>query len=326
MTKVFINSNRPFHEKGIAKATTERFTLFHKDWILKRGDLEFFVLRSKLAIITQIIRASRKLSGFTQSDLASKIQISQSTLSKVEKGLLSFEFMKWFDFCDATGIDEDSCKIGYIDQIKEIQLDSQEYFGSFRIPPKYFFLKSNTNRWLMPLLSSLKASLGHQEYKNFMRTEGFDPDFFSVYHLTTNLNFPLKLISLLSKDSSPTWIEDLAFPLSTPENHGILRKNYNERMKWQKKLTKLLIKSQKYNQINFLHQIEDEQEKGITVSFKPAMHTKEFEYKNAGSFFCDFEKASLKASSQLLGHPPISLIEKECHFKGNDQCIYQISF
>ncbi len=51
------------------------------------------------------IKNRRRSAGFSQIELADLMKISQSKLSKIEKGFYEVGIQEWFRFCKATGED-----------------------------------------------------------------------------------------------------------------------------------------------------------------------------------------------------------------------------
>jgi DNA-binding XRE family transcriptional regulator len=60
----------------------------------------------------KIFKAIRVERGWTQAELASKLGISQSALSKLEAGKLVPSSLLWFSFCAMAGIQPESLKSG----------------------------------------------------------------------------------------------------------------------------------------------------------------------------------------------------------------------
>lgn len=65
-----------------------------------------------------IIRTARKTAGLTQQELAKKMDISQSALSKLENASLLPSAYQWFRFCEVTRIAPESFITGKIVRAK----------------------------------------------------------------------------------------------------------------------------------------------------------------------------------------------------------------
>lgn len=60
----------------------------------------------------RIIKAIRQERGWTQSELAARLGISQSALSKLEAGKLVPSSLLWFTFCAMAEIQPESLLVG----------------------------------------------------------------------------------------------------------------------------------------------------------------------------------------------------------------------
>lgn len=58
--------------------------------------------------IAKIMRTTRKTKGFTQSEIAKSIGVSQGTLSKIEQGALVVSAPIWFKYCGIVKISPNS--------------------------------------------------------------------------------------------------------------------------------------------------------------------------------------------------------------------------
>lgn len=75
--------------------------------------------RESAAKSAKIIKEVRHERGWTQSELANKLGISQSALSKLEAGKLVPSSLLWFTFCAMAEIQPESLIVGVPQKISE---------------------------------------------------------------------------------------------------------------------------------------------------------------------------------------------------------------
>ncbi len=72
---------------------------------------------TKSALIIKTVRRER---GWTQAELATRLGISQSALSKLEAGKLVPSSLLWFSFCAMAEIQPESLVFGVPQKISEV--------------------------------------------------------------------------------------------------------------------------------------------------------------------------------------------------------------
>jgi transcriptional regulator with XRE-family HTH domain len=77
--------------------------------------------RASAAKSAKIIKEVRQQRGWTQSELANKLGISQSALSKLEAGKLVPSSLLWFSFCAMAEIQPESLMTGIPQKIAPIK-------------------------------------------------------------------------------------------------------------------------------------------------------------------------------------------------------------
>ncbi len=278
--------------------------------------------------VTGLLRAARKKAGMTQVALAKAIGVSQSTLSKVEHGVLSLSVFEWMRFCQYTDIEISTCRVGYIDLEKKLGLESTLQEGLFHLPKKFSYLRGQSNRYLQHLYYYLETTVGHQSLETFLKSEHLDPDYRLIYYFTLNMNFTLKLLEMIgSKICIDAYFAELLLnSSSTPQNEGIYQQGFLRQQ--QKSTLKHFIHQSSTHKLDFVYKKLDEKKDQMTMAFEPNQHLSSFNYRQHphAHFFCDYEKASLKRVANLWKESPASIHELECHYQGADRCVYQIQF
>lgn len=156
--------------------------------------------------ISSLIRAARKLAGKNQTEIAQHLGISQSSISKLEKGILLPSVTEWFHFARFVGIPaEESYEFGFIDHaISEQDPKSaapQEHYPHhhFRIDPLYLKNPGTRIRSLLPLKAVFIERHGKKEWHQKLKDHHLDADVFSVLGFSVGPEVTHLLLKLLNQ-------------------------------------------------------------------------------------------------------------------------------
>lgn len=278
--------------------------------------------------VARIFRAARKLNGKTQVEVATHLGVSQSCISKIEAGKLLPSVSEWFLFAQFVGIRPDeSYHYGYIDHAFPVQLEGLYKDNIFKMPAKYARSPRSKVRMALPFIQHFREQFGDAKWESYLDKEKIDPDFFLVYDGQINLQFTLDLVSRMMESGAlkPQNLETLARSARDPQMHGRLQQDYRNLTGGRELLTSLIENMDRY-ETNFNYQFIDRSAKGLVLAVSPRENLKEIDYKNStlGDFLCRYKKKYLVEFSSYSGGQPVTIHEKECHFHGSQQCIYQI--
>lgn len=278
-----------------------------------------------------VIRTARKLRGKTQTEVANYLGVSQSFLSKLEHARLIPSSSQWFLFCKLTRINPaKTFDSGFIDHCLSIA-DQQPYPESvFKLSAKYSGDQASKVRSIRPFINYFIQELGDARFERYCEENDMDPDFFRVLDNQTNIAFTLDLITTLIKKGvlSSQDISKLAQPVREPHLHGVLHEDYDQ-IQNSTRLIECYIRHQEKYDTNFDYRIEDQSHRSLVLSVKPNPVLKGFNYKDPvlGDFLCKYKQSYFKYFSTYGGHSqPAQLEEKQCHYHGHDQCIYEMKF
>lgn len=148
---------------------------------------------------TQIIRAVRKYHEIKQTDFAPIIQTTQSALSKIEAGLLEVSAIQWLAVCEKFVLDPRCLFTGKIENLGErkLKVDDHSRIGGFKIPKDYSYLMGSSVRTAYPLLKFANLKLGEKRFESFIKSTGFDRDYFMIMNNPLNLKFIENLVLFL---------------------------------------------------------------------------------------------------------------------------------
>jgi DNA-binding XRE family transcriptional regulator/predicted hydrocarbon binding protein len=283
------------------------------------------------------MRAVRKHAGLTQTDIARKLETSQSAISKIEAGSLAPPLLIWMSFCKLMGIDAvETLETGFVDFMRpanaeNVSVSLEENQGkieNFRIPARYLNDRGTSVRWLLPLLKFYSSRHGTDKLRKFLKsTMRIDPDFLVILDHSVNIQFVLDLSKHLvdSGDLTREDIATIAQFASNPDYQGFLHPILSRAVNAREKLTQLISNIERY-ETNFLYCIESNENNELRVSIKPREHLKRFDYLNAplAKMCCDYRKGFLQAVSRQPNESAFKINEHQCLYDGADRCIYEI--
>ncbi len=279
--------------------------------------------------VAQVLRSRRKSFGFSQIQVASQIHVSQSTLSKIESGMLKPDVFQWYGICQQLKLSPTGWVRGVIDSGQAVTLKSEPKEGLYNIPGYYAYNRGESNRYYLPFFYIFKEALGEKSLYNFLETLKIDLDYFLDFDNQLNFNFFMSLVNALIDQGvlKSHNIEKLLECLTLPYFHGSSGESFLHQAGNWKRLLKEALRQRKRYEIDFIHTLEDESEEQRTISVKPNDHLRDFQYRHKkwGSFLCDFHKSWYKNVLAFEGKTSVTIQEKACHFKGADRCIYTMT-
>ena len=147
----------------------------------------------------QIMRAVRKFYQLKQVDFAPIIQTSQSALSKIEAGILELSASQWLSVCEKFSLDPRCLFNGKIENLgdRKIKVQSLRDVGGYQIPKQYSHMMGSSVRTAYPLIKFMRMRLGDKVTGDFLKSAGFDPDYFLIMNNPLNLKFIEHLVLFL---------------------------------------------------------------------------------------------------------------------------------
>lgn len=278
------------------------------------------------------MRAARKQLGFTQEEIAGRLEISQSALSKLEHGALIPSAPQWFEFCRITGISTESLMTGYIERNQPASLKEGMREGSFKINKRYAVHRGSKVRAMLPFLAYLNASVGEKKYREYFKSVKLDADYFIDLDNQVGLEFCLDLSRYLinQKFLKPNDLQKLVAPVSQPETHGSLHLRYDSNRGNKANLLNVLILNSRHYECNFSYRIEEQKRQHLDLAIEPERHLAPASYRHdpiLGDFLCQYKKGYfshfMHYGEREDGHSG-EIHELECHYRGAPKCVYRI--
>lgn len=147
----------------------------------------------------QIMRAVRKFYQVKQVDFAPIIQTSQSALSKIESGILELSASQWLAICEKFSLDPRCLFHGKIENLgdRKIKVQDLRDVGGYQIPEQYSHMMGSSVRTAYPLIKFMRMRLGDKVTGDYLKSTGFDPDYFLIMNNPLNLKFIEHLVLFL---------------------------------------------------------------------------------------------------------------------------------
>lgn len=260
--------------------------------------------------ISQLWKVGRLLVGKTQSQLATDLGISQSSISKFESMTLEPSASDWYQFCQYVGIDaHKTLALGYIDGRKKFK---HRLFADslLKLPLKYrqdFLLKV---RELIPFRECIKYELGLDAWREFLEACKIEDEIFFVYDFQLSMKVLNDLIA---------WSQSRNFPLLskvTPytgnlKNYGLLQESYAKK-KTPQDLLKAIMEDQPYYHQIFQTNVESDQESSH-ISAKMTKEAEQFFENETLDIFMSYKIEAFKEmlKSNMPGPQSLEVIKRD---------------
>ncbi len=276
---------------------------------------------------SKVLRASRKMKGVGQQDLAAAMGISQSLLSKLENALIIPSAPTWFYLCEFLEVQTDSGVKGFIDRRRDSTLSDIDRLGNFKIPKNYSYLQGSMTRTSRPLLHYFAKHLGEKKTKEYLKHKEIDPDFFVILDNPLNINFNLELLRTMinSGHLKKNDIPELTSFMKDSLMHGSLEKDY-ETQKDAKTLLGAFEKNLAKYETNWRYHFDLNKKDKVEIECLPQPHLNEFDLKSDSidKFISDYRKNFIK---EFLTEHKIKTKQIESLssiYEGKEKCVYQI--
>jgi DNA-binding XRE family transcriptional regulator len=219
------------------------------------------------------MRAARKQLSLTQESVAKQLGISQSALSKLERGTLIPSAPQWFEFCRMTEIAPASIKTGVIERMRPAVLEDALRVGSFKLPRKYARRRGSKARALIPFFLFLEQAVGEKAYFDFFKDRKVDADFFIDLDNQIALEFLLDLARVLIDGGHlrPENLPALTVFAGSARTHGSLAADYARQASPLDRVAALLANAGLY-ECNFRYAIQDRGPRTLDFSIESEAH------------------------------------------------------
>lgn len=139
-------------------------------------------------IAANIIICARKMKRLTQSDVTKSVGLAQSTLSRIEAGILVPSVFLWMELTDLLDISVDALRYGVLDDMSKAEIRSGIFENGFKLPRMYAKEKCVKVREFSPVIRYMSNKHGHKKTKRILKELGVDKDFFACYDNQFNLS------------------------------------------------------------------------------------------------------------------------------------------
>lgn len=137
----------------------------------------------------KVLRALRKYMGINQISFAEVLEVNQSTLSRVEKGMLELTAFQWVSLVEKYKLDARCIVSGKIEQLSEIKfkIGDENKINGFKMPKKYLKFRGSRVRSIRPFLNYLVSHVGEDKLNELLISKKIDPDYFIIQNLPISI-------------------------------------------------------------------------------------------------------------------------------------------
>lgn len=144
-----------------------------------------------------VIKAFRKQTQLKQAEMASLLNINQSTFSKLERGVISTSTENWLMFSHQVKLNFDAPLSGQVDLGEKCNFEDLLHNKDFNIPHKFLKNRCLSSRLVYPIIQYLR-SIGHgKKINEYFSAHKIDADYFAISHNTVNSYFLKDLLEHL---------------------------------------------------------------------------------------------------------------------------------
>lgn len=209
----------------------------------------------RLQIITgKIVETARKDAGLTQGELADSLGVIQSTVSRIEQGVLAPTLFHWLEMCKILNIPEEALHIEYLDRNTTTKISSGIKEGGYTLPKAYGPLKCIKVRNYLPLFTFIREEFGEETLQQIFADLKIKTNFFLNLDNQLNLQFPddfLNALAKYQKVDGRTMGRTLKY-VASPKSHGVLSRLFNNASSQLDLVDRYLKNITKYHRVFFL--------------------------------------------------------------------------
>lgn len=220
-------------------------------------------------IAARVIICARKMKGLTQNDVTKRLGMAQSTLSRIEAGILVPSVLVWMELTDLLEMPVDSLKYGVIDYVSDTELRSGNVENGFKIPNKYSQLKCLKVRGILPLMTFVREKWGVDAFEKVCKVMKVDKDFFTCLDNQLNLKFLDDVVKYIVNNFGfdPNMMDEVFENMKLPELHGRLFEDY-QGLKSKIEIVKLYLNFLTKYQVLFFNEVNQSELSELDIKCK----------------------------------------------------------
>lgn len=273
--------------------------------------------------IGDILRVTRRHLGINQMEVAPRLGLDQSALSRVESGKQILTHAQWLVFCRYAGISPEATSLGTI--------EPEQPESAIRLPERYAFEKHSKVRSLLPILSYAKSTLGDGGFRSFLEANKLHADYFLNLNAEINFNFTIDLAEALIRKTRlrDRDAEGVTRTARDASSHGMLYHHYDCVFSDQLQLVLAYIQqASKYGRY-FGYEVLDATPGKLEIAVTLLPELNAFDYGKSpilGDFLAHYGKGYFQNFSAYGGQTPLQVTLLENHYAGGGKprCVYRL--
>ncbi len=276
--------------------------------------------------VSMVMRAGRKNNNLQQTDIADLLSLTQSTISKFERGDLVPTAPEWIAYCNLVNIPYSCLESGIIDHFARTSIMEDEIENGFKLPAKYSNLRGISVRSVLPIINFLKYKWGDETVRKYLKKMKIDLDYFTILDNLINYNLYFDLYNIVVENHLLNEMNSSLQFFTSQDSQGRLHEEY-VKCKSSLDIVKTWVEHSKYYQCYTSNKIIKTTGDSITLKINHVEKFKKsnFYKKDIKLPFCTGTKTYLENISRYNKHRGIYIQEKDCAFAGADNCTYNIT-
>ncbi len=283
---------------------------------------EFTKIRKQLG---QTIYNLRKTTRVSQTKLGEVLSLHQTAICRIEQGTQNLTPSELYLLSQFFDVKIDSLLVGDIDY----WIVAERFSQTPPFPERYRIYPYSKLREVLPVLEYIKNTHGVSNMNKILGKMNLNATFLINPDQKVGAYCHLDILKdLIQKGLLNTQNLDKVISYTrTMSVQGFLHNTYIAQTSSLNLLFAWILNLPHY-ETNFKYDVlECNKQDSCTIAVTPADHMKDVSYKDdiLGDFLCQYRKKYFMELPRYIGKPPLQLVEKECHFHGHPQCVYELS-
>lgn len=267
----------------------------------------------------------RKAAKISQVELGRLLSLHQTAICRIEQGLQSLMIEQLYTLSQFFDVKLDALIEGEVDYWKL----SQRFNQLPPLPSRYREFPHSKVREVLPGFRFMERHRGEGASLQLMTEMKLPKAYFFNPDLSLGVYCQLDLLKHLIQNGglNESNVQELVEEARTEQVQGFLHPVFANQCHPLSVIQTWVINAHHYEN-HFRYEIQDLEKDRLVLFVTPESHMKDVAYRDPvlGDMLCQYKKAYLSQLSQyLVGSSPVHVTEKECHFHGADQCIYEFS-
>ena len=273
----------------------------------------------------ETIYLMRKAAKISQVELGTLLSLHQTAICRIEQGFQSLMIEQLYAISQFFEVKIDALIEGDLDYWKI----AQKFNNLPPIPQRYCEFPFSKVREVLPSLKFLDKYKGEEEVSQMMSELNLPKAFFLNPDLALGVHCHLDILRYLIQNGelNRDTLSSLVDEARCDRVQGFLHPVYETQVNALGLIQTWVLNSHHYGS-HFDYGVEELHKNSMVLSVTPQDHMKSVNYRDETlqDTLCLYQKTYLSHLAKYANSKPIEIQEKECHFHGAKQCVYELNF